>query len=144
MQIALRPARPQDFEYCSALYFAEMDRFIDELKLDRAAQVASFRERWHVTEVRLIALDDADTGWLQRRTEGDAVFLAQIFVDRPCQRRGIGTAVMQRLIAEAAAAGQAVTLGVIKANPALRLYQRLGFQTTHEDARKFYMRREPG
>jgi ribosomal protein S18 acetylase RimI-like enzyme len=37
-----------------------------------------------------------------------------------------------------------VTLGVVKTNPALRLYRRLGFEITHQDDRKFYMRRELG
>ena len=46
------------------------------------------------------------------------------------------------LIEEAAKAGQALTLGVVKINPARRLYERLGFRTTHEDERKFYMRRD--
>jgi ribosomal protein S18 acetylase RimI-like enzyme len=50
---------------------------------------------------------------------------------------------MNRLIAEAMRTRQAVTLGVVKTNPALRLYQRLGFRITHEDDRKFYMRRDP-
>jgi ribosomal protein S18 acetylase RimI-like enzyme len=50
---------------------------------------------------------------------------------------------MRRLIEEATRDGRAVTLGVVKSNPALRLYQRLGFRTTPEDDRKFYMRREP-
>jgi ribosomal protein S18 acetylase RimI-like enzyme len=50
---------------------------------------------------------------------------------------------MKRLIGEATRAGQAVTLGVVKSNPAKRLYERLGFRVTHEDGRKFYMRREP-
>jgi hypothetical protein len=31
----------------------------------------------------------------------------------------------------------------VKTNPALRLYERLGFHTTHDDDRKFYMKREP-
>jgi ribosomal protein S18 acetylase RimI-like enzyme len=48
---------------------------------------------------------------------------------------------MHRLIDEAARAGRAVTLGVVKTNPALRLYRRLGFAITHEDERKLYMRR---
>jgi GNAT superfamily N-acetyltransferase len=144
MHIVLRPAQARDFEYCAVLYFAEMDRIIGELQLDRAAHAASFRERWRVDEVRLIILDDADIGWLQSRAEGDTIFLAQIFVERRFQGRGIGTTVIQRLIADAADAGQAVSLGVVKTNPALRLYQRLGFRMTHEDARKFYMRREPG
>ena len=51
---------------------------------------------------------------------------------------------MKRLIAEAARAHQAVRLNVVKINPALRLYERLGFRTTHEDDRKFYMKLDPG
>jgi ribosomal protein S18 acetylase RimI-like enzyme len=47
---------------------------------------------------------------------------------------------MKHVISEAAGAGRAVTLGVVKTNPALRLYERLGFQITHEDDRKFYIR----
>jgi ribosomal protein S18 acetylase RimI-like enzyme len=47
--------------------------------------------------------------------------------------------VVKGLIEEAARAGQALTLGVEKTNPALRLYERLGFRTTHEDDRKFYI-----
>jgi ribosomal protein S18 acetylase RimI-like enzyme len=50
--------------------------------------------------------------------------------------------VVKGLIEEAARAGQSLTLGVVKTNPALRLYERLGFRTTHEDERKFYMRRD--
>jgi hypothetical protein len=37
-----------------------------------------------------------------------------------------------------------VTLGVVKTNPALWLYRRLGFAITHEDERKLYLRREYG
>ena len=39
-------------------------------------------------------------------------------------------------------AHRAVTLGVVKTTPALRLYQRLGCAITHADERKLYMRRE--
>lgn len=142
MRSILRPARPQDFEYCANLYFAEMERTIDALKLDRAAHEAGFLERWNVAQVRIITRDGADIGWLQSMMRDDALILAQLFVAPAHQRQGIGTEVMTLLIAEAARAGQAMTLGVVKTNPALRLYQRLGFRTTHEDERKFYMRRE--
>jgi GNAT superfamily N-acetyltransferase len=143
MRISFRPARPHDFDYCAKLYFAPMERTIQELNLDMAAHAASFRQRWEPTQVKIITLDGNDIGWFQSTTQGDAFFLAQLFVDAPFQGRGIGTAVMNRIIGEAARAGQAVTLGVVKTNPALRLYERLGFKITHEDDRKFYMRREP-
>jgi GNAT superfamily N-acetyltransferase len=79
---------------------------------------------------------------MQSTVEDDARFLKQIFIDAPFQRRGIGTEIIHRLIGRANRAGQQVTLGVVKINPARHLYERLGFRTTHEDDRKFYMRRE--
>ncbi len=133
---------PEDFDYCERLYFAEMERINRELKLDRAVQVASFRRQWDVTQVRIITLDGADIGWLQSTTRDGAFFLGQLFVEAPRQRRGIGTAVMNHLIDEATRTRQSMTLGVVKSNPAKRLYERLGFRVTHEDDRKFYMRRE--
>jgi ribosomal protein S18 acetylase RimI-like enzyme len=143
MQITLRPARTQDFDFCQTLYFAGMENIIRELNLDRVAQSASFRQLWELTQVRIIVVGGADVGWLQSTIRGDSLFLAQLFVSASFQRRGIGTDVMHRLIAEAALARQAVTLGVVKINPALRLYQRMGFRITHEDDRKLYMRRDP-
>ena len=107
------------------------------------AQVAGFRQRWDVTQVRIITTDGTDIGWLQSFAKDDALFLAQLFVDSTLRRQGIGTEVVKGLIEESASAGRAVTLGVVKTNPALRLYERLGFRTTHEDERKFYMRRDP-
>jgi ribosomal protein S18 acetylase RimI-like enzyme len=143
MNLAFRPAQPKDFDYCERLYFAEMERINRELKLDGDEQVASFRRQWEVMQVRIVTLDGADIGWLQSTTRDGAFFLGQIFVDAAFQRRGIGTKVMHRLMSEATSRHQAITLGVVKTNPAKRLYERLGFRTTREDDRKFYMRREP-
>jgi ribosomal protein S18 acetylase RimI-like enzyme len=140
----LRPAVEQDFDYCTALYFAGIEWMFRELKLDRTSQMAGFRQRWEPAQVRIIQHDAQDIGWLQSMAEDDTLFLAQLFVDAAFQRRGIGTEVMRQLIGEAAHARRAMTLGVVKTNPALRLYQRLGFRITHDDDRKFYMRREPG
>jgi GNAT superfamily N-acetyltransferase len=141
--IAFRPASPQDFDYCAKLYFAGMEQIIRQLNLDMDAQVSSFQKQWEPAQVQLITLDATDVGWLQSITAEDALFLAQLFVDASVQRRGIGTEVMRRVIAEASRTGRAVELAVVKINPALRLYEKLGFKVTYEDDHKFYMRREP-
>jgi ribosomal protein S18 acetylase RimI-like enzyme len=141
-RIALRPARSEDFDYCARLYFEGMDTVIKELNLNMDAQVTSFRQQWDIGQVRIITLDGTDIGWLQSFAKHGALFLGQLFVDSPLRRQGIGTEVVKGLIEEAARAGQALTLGVVKTNPALRLYERLGFRTTHEDERKFYMRHD--
>ena len=139
--IAFRPATPADFAYCAKLYFAAMEATNRALDLNMEKHSADFRERWDPAEVRIITRDGADIGWLQSAVEADALFLKQLFVDPPQRCQGIGTWVMHRLMEEAARAGRAVTLGVVKTNPARRLYERLGFAVTHADARKFYMRR---
>jgi ribosomal protein S18 acetylase RimI-like enzyme len=142
-KIVFRPARSEDFDYCANLYFSGMENIIRELKLDWAAQAASLRQEWEPAQVRVIVVDAVDVGWFQIIPHDDVLFLAQIFVDRQFQERGIGTEVMNSLIEEGTRGGQAMALAVVKTNPALRLYRRLGFRITHEDDRKFYMRRDP-
>ena len=144
MQIAFRAATAHDFDYCRRLYFAEMEWIIRELQLNAVAQAEKFSQQWKQTQVRVITLNGLDVGWLQSFTEGDALFLGQLFVERTHQRRGIGTEVMKRLLQEAEGLNQAVRLDVVKINPAMRLYERLGFRVIGEEARKFYMRRDPG
>ena len=142
-ELGFRPARRQDFQYCARLYFAGMEKIIRQLKLNMDAQVSSFQQQWEPTQVQIITRDGVDVGWLQSTTTDSELFLAQLFLEAAVQNQGIGTEVMHRLISEANRSDRAVTLGVVKISPALRLYERLGFTITHEDDRKFYMRCEP-
>src|SRR4051794_29708181 len=142
MPAVLRPARPDDFDFCARLYFSSVAETIRLLKLDMAAQTANLRKRWDVAEVEIITSDGADIGWLQKSIQDNTLYLEQIFIVAASQNRGIGTGIINRLIDKARLDGRPVTLGVVKTNPALRLYERLGFRVTHEDDGKFYMRRE--
>jgi GNAT superfamily N-acetyltransferase len=120
-----------------------MDQIITQLGLDMARQRECFARQWHVAEVRIITMSGADIGWLQTEASESTLFLGQLYLSVDMQRQGIGTRVLQMLIEEARRAGKPVTLGVVKINPARRLYERLGFQRTHEDRDKVYMRLEP-
>ena len=133
----LRSAHPHDFPFCERLYFAEMGNIITQLGLDMARQ-------WHVAEVRIINMSGEDIGWLQTTTTDSSLFLGQLYLSGHMQRQGIGARVLQMLIEEARRAGKPTTLGVVKTNPARRFYERLGFQRTHEDRHKVYMRLQPG
>jgi GNAT superfamily N-acetyltransferase len=139
----LRQAHPRDLPFCARLYFAEMDHIISRLGLDMARQWESFARQWHEAEVRIITMSGEDIGWLQTKTTDSTLFLGQLYLSRHIQRQGIGTRVLQMLIEEARRAGKPVTLAVVKINPARRLYERLGFQCTHEDRHRVYMRLEP-
>jgi GNAT superfamily N-acetyltransferase len=120
MRAVLRPAHLEAFDYCARLYFAGMETIIKELNLNMHAQIANLRQGWDVTRVGIITLDGADIGWMQSFVEDNALFLAQLFVDGQFQRRGIGTEVVKALIGGAARMGLALTLVVVKTNPALR------------------------
>ena len=143
MRIELRPANAHDFDYCRRVYFAEMKWIIEELRLNMIWQEAGLQNQWQATQVRIITLNGSDVGWLQTFIEDDALLLAQLFIDRPFQRRGIGPQAIHRLIAEGNRANQPLRLNVVKINPAVRLYERLGFRVVREDERKFYMNRDP-
>jgi ribosomal protein S18 acetylase RimI-like enzyme len=141
--LILRPAQPADFAFCQRTYFESMRTTIGELGLDEAKHLANFASRWQVEQVRIVMTRGRVIGWLQTTSTDDALFLAQLFIDTSFQRQGIGHRLMQILIEEAARENKAVTLGVVKTNPARRLYERLGFRVTHEDQYKFYMLRQP-
>ena len=141
--IALRPAQREDFTFCRRVKYDTMRWIIDQLfGWDEKTQAERFAGQWRPDEARIITYAGDDVGWLQTKPAEDAVFLASIYLDAPFHGRGIGTQVMQSLIDEARREGKAVTLDVVKINPARRLYERLGFRTTGEDEYKFYMRRE--
>ena len=143
MPIALRPAIAADYAFCQQLYFKLNAWLLEALQLDRAAHEAKFPDQWKVSEVRIVALDGQDIGWLQWSTEPAGFCLTQLYIDTPFQKRGIGTEIMRGLIAEAARARRAILLDVVKINPALRLYQRLGFRICGEEEHKFNMILDP-
>src|SRR4029077_20428968 len=140
-ELTLRPAQLADFAFCQRTYLEPMRPTIEKLGLDEATQLASFARRRQVEQVRIVMMHQQVIGWLQTAATDDALFLAQLFVDTSFQRQGIGSRLIRILIEEAARENKAVTLGVVKTNPARRLYERLGFSVTHEDQYKFYMRR---
>jgi ribosomal protein S18 acetylase RimI-like enzyme len=143
--VALRLAQVADLAFCRRITHETMRSMVEQLfGWDEAWQTEKFARQWNVNEVRIITVATEDAGWLQTAMVEDALFLKQIYLDRRFQRQGVGTRVMQIVIEDAQQQSKDVTLGVLKINPALSLYQRLGFRTTGEDEYKFYMRREAG
>jgi GNAT superfamily N-acetyltransferase len=107
MPIGLRPARSDDFDFCSRLYFQGMAATIRELKLNMVAQTNNLRESWNAVEVRIITSDGADVGWMQSSVRDGEFYLEQIFSDAAFQRRGIGTEIIQGVIDRATQAAPA-------------------------------------
>ena len=78
---------------------------------------------------RIVLVGFEPAGWMVSALLDEEVRLAQITIRSSLQSRGIGTAAIRLLMAEAANAGKPVRLNVASSNlGAIRLYQRLGFQ----------------
>jgi len=144
MSTVLRPATTEDIAFARELYFGTMRYITDRLSdWNEAEQVARFAERFLLEEVRIIVRDDKDVGWLQVGETDEEIFLKQIYIDPGSQNQGIGSRLVANLLERARRANKPVRLGVVKINPALALYQRLGFAITSEDEFKFYMEKRP-
>jgi ribosomal protein S18 acetylase RimI-like enzyme len=102
-----------------------------------------FPEQWKLYEVRIILGDGVGIGWLQSAARQDGLYLSHLYIASSFQRQGIGARIMSRVIAEAAQANLPLKLDVVKINPALRLYQRLGFRISGEEEHKFNMTLDP-
>jgi GNAT superfamily N-acetyltransferase len=110
---------------------------------DQAREERNFAGFFKVDEVRIITADDQDVGWIQEQVENRTITLGSLYVMPAMQGRGIGTRVLDLLLARAADQSKAMTLAVVKINPARYFYQKRGFRITHEDQHKFYMRADP-
>jgi GNAT superfamily N-acetyltransferase len=131
VNIALRAARDADFAFAHKVYFETMRWIIERLfGWDEVREDKNFAQFFKLDEVRIITADEQDVGWIQEQVEDATINLGSFYVTPVMQRQGVGTQVLQILLAHAT-------------NPAVQFYEKHGFRITHEDEHKFYMRADP-
>ena len=88
---------------------------------------------------KIILLNGRPVGrMLVDRTETPMV-LRDIALLTEYRNAGIGSRLIQELMTEAASAGKPIRLHVVASSPAVRLYERLGFRSTGDDAGAAYL-----
>ena len=144
MIIVLRTACEDDVAFARNLYFETMREIIERLfGWDQSREEKNFARFFKLEEVRIITVDGRDVGWIQEQIFEKTLNLGSFYVAPSMQGRGIGTQVLRMLLKSAADQSKAMTLAVVKINAALLFYEKRGFQITHEDEHKFYMRASP-
>ncbi len=93
------------------------------------AQKAQYEFSYPEAENSIVVLGDQSIGVLRVDRKEAGTRLVEIALLSSQRRRGIGTALLRGLIAE----GRPVLLSVERANPARRLYERLGFVVMRDD-----------
>jgi ribosomal protein S18 acetylase RimI-like enzyme len=140
--VFLRPLTERDRPFVESVYFDTQRWIIDKLFGWRGDDFehTNFRSKFYKEQnSSLIIVDGEPVGWIAVARHGRSIHLDGIYFSVASQNQGIGTALLRELMREAKESGLPLTLSTAKINPAVRLYERLGFVTSGSGEYKLYM-----
>ena len=137
--VTLRPIGPADSEFLLRVYAStrseelapvpwsneQKDAF---LRQQFEAQRAYWRETYPAADSAVIEVDGTPAGRFYVNRGQDEIRLVDIALLPEYRQGGIGTGLIQGLLAEAGTRGLPVTIHVEVGNQARKLYERLGFE----------------
>lgn len=130
----LRDARDSDFFFAETLYLGTMEPLLSELgDWDQDKFRRQFREQFKARESQVITVDGRDIGFMQVVVAKTDFNIAQLHIVDGYRDQGIGTQIVADLVARAERDGKAISLSVPRNNPAIALYDRLGFRISRDD-----------
>lgn len=152
--VRLRPVVDSDTQFLENLY-ASTRQDISCLPLSAAekqrllsmqfhAQHEHYRRYFPEAQSDIILLQAEPAGRLYVDRNGDEIRLIDIALLPKYRRQGLGSAILQELLEEAATEAKPVRLRVEPYSPAVRLYERLGFTTITDEQANLHMECRPG
>jgi GNAT superfamily N-acetyltransferase len=130
---ALEPARADDFESLHALRLRAMRDSLQALgRYDERRSRERLADGFVPAHTQHILVDGQRVGFLVLRRLSHSLRLNHFYIDPPHARRGIGSAVLRWVLAQADVAQLPVELVALKGSAANRFYQRHGFVCTGE------------
>lgn len=141
--VSLRPITPEDDSFLAGLYASTR---ADELaitdwseaqkaafcRMQFDAQTAHYREHYPGALLQIVEQDGVAIGRLYVANWESEIRIMDIALLPEHRGAGLGTQLVRALQDEARSAGKTLTIHVERFNPALRLYERLGFQMTED------------
>ena len=152
--ITLRNAAPEDIEFLARLYsdtrqqevaafgwpLAQQEMF---LRMQFDAQCRSYRGAFPDAIDQIVCLDGSAIGRMLVSREPAGMHLIDFALLAGHRNHGIGTGLLSRLLQECEDQGMTLRLQVLQDNPAIRLYQRLGFVENGSDLMYIQMEQTP-
>jgi ribosomal protein S18 acetylase RimI-like enzyme len=145
----LRPVEPGDREFLYRVYASTRTEELavvpwDEqlkdafLRAQFDAQDAWWRENYGGASFDVIVVDGEPAGRLYVHRGDTEIRIVDIALLPEHRGKGIGTRLLRDVIAE----GKRVTIHVERMNPALRLYERLGFEVAEDKGVYLFLERQ--
>jgi GNAT superfamily N-acetyltransferase len=136
------PATEADFEPLLEIRVEVMREHLERVfrySPERARQF--FRDSFDQPGLRLILVEGERAGCVAFRVAEKDILIDSFYLARRLHNGGLGTAILDALLAEADALGLPVKLGVLHGSPANRFYERRGFRKVSEDEIEGYYER---
>jgi ribosomal protein S18 acetylase RimI-like enzyme len=141
--ISLRPIKPEDDSFLAGLYASTraeelaVTGWTDEEKAvfcrqQFDVQTAHYRENYPGALLQVIERESVPIGRLYVARWEREIRIMDIALLPEHRGSGIGTKLLRELQEEARTAGKSLTIHVERFNPALGLYQRLGFKQAED------------
>jgi ribosomal protein S18 acetylase RimI-like enzyme len=152
--LRLRRASPEDLPFLSRLYASTREEELAPVPWSAAqkaaflqwqfdAQHAYYTANYPEARFDVILLQDAPVGRLYVARWKDEIRIIDISLLPAYRRRGLGSALLRTLLAEGARSDRPVTIHVERENPALRLYEKLGFRRAEDRGVYWFLRWTP-
>lgn len=143
VDISFRPINDSDLEFLYQLYAStRTDELVhvdwDDVQKEQFltqqfnAQHSFYQQQFGQAVFLVIESDGDPVGRVYVDRRSDEIRLIDIALVPEQRNSGLGTALLKELLAEAQAVNLPVRIHVEKFNPAMRLYQRLGFQALED------------
>ncbi len=142
--VTFRPITPDDMDFLLRVYRStreeELAMVVDWTEEMKAAfilqqfqaQHAWYQEHYQGASFDLILVDGVPAGRLYVHRRPKEIRLVDITLLPEFRKGGLGTSILRDLLAEGEASDRPVTIHVEVYNPAMRLYERLGFRPIEE------------
>lgn len=140
MKLTHRIASEADIPFLLDLRRETMDAYLRASGADASEDAHRERLLYRFDCAEVLLADGEPIGLLKVARGGREWKVIQIQLSPTVQGKGIGAQVLNELIDAARQADVNIVLSVLKANPARRLYERLGFVVQGEDAHEYFMR----
>ena len=143
--IKLIPADDTYYKFLFQLKKAAMGPYVEKIwGWDEQHQRVVFAKDWRA-EPRwsIITYDKIPVGCILVWEIDNHIHFRHFYLLLEYQNKGIGSHVLGNELKKADEAGRVTKLGVLKINPAIKLYQRLGFKVIDTNEFQYLMERQP-
>lgn len=153
--LTFRPITEADTEFLYEVYastrkeeLAPLDwsdaQKADFLRMQFKAQHVYYQQQFADAAYQVLLWKTQPIGRLYVLRRPDEIRIIDIAILPAWRQQGIGGVILRDLLAEGQAAGLPVRIHVEKQNPALRLYERLGFKPLEDHGVYLFLERAPG